>query len=92
MAAFRSDFNSRPRVGGDSVFLLVFAFEHDFNSRPRVGGDAADDDGYTPQYLFQFTPPRRGRLHLQRDAGGRPDFNSRPRVGGDIVSTSSGCT
>ena len=80
-----SNFNSRPRVGGDVESIVQAQQElDDFNSRPRVGGDAAPGappgpvgisihapawgataapgKGRPPSILFQFTPPRGGRL------------------------------
>ena len=56
-----SRFNPRPRVGGDSVMVILWNGRKCFNPRPRVGGDADSGRGASRAGEFQSTPPRGGR-------------------------------
>ena len=79
-----SYFNSRPRTGGDLRPQRDGVTPCDFNSRPRTGGDKHTLSFVETEYLFQFTPPYRGRRDGRSRSVWANDFNSRPRTGGDL--------
>ena len=54
-----------------------------FNSRPSARGDGEDDFGAYAFKLFQFTPPREGRLGPVKGKHLAAHFNSRPPARGD---------
>ncbi len=57
-------FNPRPREGGDSVTVCSDNLSTScFNPRPREGGDSCPLVNLPPGFLFQSTPPRRGRRY-----------------------------
>ncbi len=80
-----TNFNPRPRVGGDSQTGWSGYRWLYFNPRPRVGGDSrAASSRFDCLRLFQSTPPRGGRPRSPPAAPpAHTHFNPRPRVGGD---------
>ena len=82
---YRLRFNSRPCVRGDRFPGAGCAETKSFNSRPRVRGDYKAYAASKGVSLFQFTPPRKGRLPtVPSHSDGIRRFNSRPRVRGDV--------
>ena len=79
-------FNPRPHEGGDSVRL-------DLGHRGLVSTHAPTKGATFPAaysvknaYVFQPTPPRRGRLDDTYNATGTGGFNPRPHEGGDSTA------
>ena len=56
----KTDFNSRPREGGDQFQLHSHGGEDDFNSRPREGGDVSVLASVTTGRHFNSRPREGG--------------------------------
>ena len=77
-----TDFNSRPRVGGDYAGSTQAAAPHISIHAPAWGATASLAS-LRGTLRFQFTPPRGGRQGSPAHPAPSHNFNSRPRVGGD---------
>ena len=78
------DFNSRPRVGGDTPALHSQPTAHISIHAPAWGATRRCTSSSVCLILFQFTPPRGGRPAESTTHLAKSHFNSRPRVGGDL--------
>ena len=72
-----------PPRGATSVRESSALRRTNFNSRPSARGDPSSSAQDAPEYVFQFTPLREGRLHQERIPLPRLYFNSRPSARGD---------
>ena len=78
----RRYFNSRPRVGGVLLHKALVVDVHISILAPAWGASGGCCHGVGEAILFQFSPPRGGRLSWKQRPDARQNFNSRPRVGG----------
>ena len=80
-----SNFNSRPSARGDSARQSWRCSTAYFNSRPSARGDPSSSAQDAPEYVFQFTPLREGRLACCECCSVLRHFNSRPSARGDVL-------
>ena len=59
-----TDFNPRPRAGGDIGFPRSAATNHNFNPRPRAGGDAGVTTHPTGTLDISIPAPAQGATAL----------------------------
>ena len=55
----QTNFNPRPRAGGDGLLPIIQPFETYFNPRPRAGGDEYDDDVFL-ELIISIPAPAQG--------------------------------
>ena len=76
------NFNSRPRVGGDTIFTASCGGSSYFNSRPRVGGDRLWIGNRSSKSNFNSRPRVGGDLLICPPCGRRTLFQFTPPRGG----------
>ena len=82
----RYHFNSRPHAGGDRRQRRDHANRRISIPAPTRGATTVKFQVMKVQYLFQFPPPRGGRLCRPGRYRAAGHFNSRPHAGGDVLS------
>ena len=78
-----TDFNPRPRAGGDGRFRIRRCGDRYFNPRPRAGGDTNEVFAHSVDEISIHAPAQGATFSVSEMLSMFAYFNPRPRAGGD---------